>query len=254
MKTRLAKARQLLHARLVRRGVSLSAGAATALVATTPAEAAMPVTLLTATLAAATRFAAGSMPGAVSATATTLAEGVLKSMVAAKLKTLAALMLAAAVAVSGAGALAYQTLLADAPHAQTENEARASELKEEQPMLGKKHQARLDRCGDPLPPGAIARLGTLRFRGVRGCLAFAPYGKLLAAAGGSAGSKAILWDLATGREVRQFGDRATLTRLAFSPDGKRLACSDNSARAQVFDVDSGKEVFTVELRKRGLSP
>jgi RNA polymerase sigma factor (sigma-70 family) len=244
VKTRLAKARQLLHDRLVGRGVTLSVGAAVALVATTPVEAAVPAMQLTATITAASRFAAGLMPSTTSTAATVLAESVLKRMVAAKLKALTALVLAVA-AVSGTGVLAYQALLAEAPQAQTHNGASAAELKD-QPKLPEKNQARLDRYGDPLPQGAIARLGTLRFRGVRGCLAFAPNGKLLAAAGGSAGSQAILWDPATGRQVRQIGRQTTLTHLAFSPDGKRLACSDNSARAQVFDVDSGKELFTIE--------
>jgi WD40 repeat protein len=46
---------------------------------------------------------------------------------------------------------------------------------------------RADRHGDPLPPGAIARLGTLRFghRAVKWSVAFAPDGKTLLAGGAS---------------------------------------------------------------------
>src|SRR5262249_12334798 len=103
-----------------------------------------------------------------------------------------------------------------------------------------------DLHGDPLPPGAIARLGTLRFRGVRGNLAFAPDGKYLAAATEPAGAEITLFDAATGRALRRFATRATLTRLAFSPDGKRLVCSDNSSSSQVFDVATGKELSRLQ--------
>src|SRR2546427_1099331 len=57
-----------------------------------------------------------------------------------------------------------------------------------------------DRQGDPLPPGAIARLGTVRFRHHRAiyAIAFAPDGKTIASAG--LGSEVFLWETTTGKE------------------------------------------------------
>jgi WD40 repeat protein len=83
---------------------------------------------------------------------------------------------------------------------------------------------RLDRHGDPLPPGVVARLGTVRFRVADEvqALAFAPDGKTLAVA--SYGGLAV-FDTANGKRVGHF--KRTWSHpevlLAYSPDGKRLA-------------------------------
>src|SRR5262245_4998562 len=87
-----------------------------------------------------------------------------------------------------------------------------------------------DLHGDPLPPGAVLRLGTVRFRSadVVECVAVSPDGKTVAAgcrAADQVGSTdVILWDTATGRRVGQLtGHKRAVNDLAFSPDGRLLA-------------------------------
>lgn len=104
---------------------------------------------------------------------------------------------------------------------------------------------RVDRDGEPLPPGALARLGTLRYRGVRGALTFTPDGKLLAAGTGPSGARITFWDPSTGRPVRHLEAQATLSQLAFTPDGRRVVCFSYSSRTPVLDAVSGKELFIV---------
>src|SRR5262245_23408573 len=60
-----------------------------------------------------------------------------------------------------------------------------------------------DQYGDPLPPGALARLGSVRLRhgGAVQFITFLPGGKLLTA--GQEGT-ARLWDVATGKETHRF--------------------------------------------------
>src|SRR5438876_926575 len=60
-----------------------------------------------------------------------------------------------------------------------------------------------DLYGDPLPAGAVGRLGTVRWRQKDGtaCLAFSPDGKILAGGGTQAGI--YLWEVATGKQLKR---------------------------------------------------
>ncbi|MCI0455579.1 MAG: hypothetical protein L0Z62_01200 [Gemmataceae bacterium] len=61
-------------------------------------------------------------------------------------------------------------------------------------------RAQTDRFGDPLPPGTLARVGTVRFRpGDAARFALSADGKALATAGGDTSVR--LWDVNTGREL-----------------------------------------------------
>src|SRR5262249_51792092 len=157
---RLERGRARLHGRLMRRGLTL----ATALMAAEAARAsASQVRLGSPDLLArpALRFVRGQAEG----TAAALAAGALRGMGWRKTVILAG-MLTAAMAFAGASVLGVQVLAGKPPEKAEPNATPAAQPREE--------AARTDRHGNPLPPGAIARLGTLRFRGVRGSLAFSP--------------------------------------------------------------------------------
>src|SRR5262245_113637 len=106
---------------------------------------------------------------------------------------------------------------------------------------------RTDALGDPLPPGAVARLGTVRLRHHSGDhisdLAFSPDGKLLASCGGS-GPSVRLWDAATGTLTRvlQAPYYKRCSTLAFSADGAVVAAlaPDAGGRLNLWDTATGK--------------
>jgi WD40 repeat protein len=105
-----------------------------------------------------------------------------------------------------------------------------------------------DRYGDPLPPAAIARLGTTRLRHTRGWrledAAFSPDGKVLASLGGD--SRLRLWDTADGKELQstRLESLSLLSpAVAFSGDGKLLAVGGYyRGVVQVYEVATGKEI------------
>jgi WD40 repeat protein len=106
---------------------------------------------------------------------------------------------------------------------------------------GEKEPVRNDRYGDPLPKGAVMRLGTLRFcQPLPACLAFSPDGKVLASGGED--DRIRFWDPDTGKEVRTLeGHKRPVTCIAFSADGKWLASGSQDRDLRVWDVATGKE-------------
>ncbi len=103
--------------------------------------------------------------------------------------------------------------------------------------------ARTDRHGDSLPPGAVARLGTNRFRvPIPWCLAFSLDGKSLVS-GGEDGHLHV-WEAATGKETRRLtGHWSPVSCLALSPDGRWLATAAPPDRdVRLWDFATGNLV------------
>jgi RNA polymerase sigma factor (sigma-70 family) len=104
---RLARARDLLKRRLIRRGVTFPAAGLTALLGATAADAALTATLTATTASAAAGFVAGSVSAVTtSAAASHLAKGVIHTMFVAKMKAVALVCLTAGLVIAGAGVLA----------------------------------------------------------------------------------------------------------------------------------------------------
>jgi RNA polymerase sigma factor (sigma-70 family) len=106
VKTRLARARDLLRDRLAQRGLALSTAALAAALAPDSVTAAVPTSLAETTLKSALLSAAGQTNG-VSASVAGLLEGAAREMAATKLQTIAAVLLALTCFGAGAGLLAY---------------------------------------------------------------------------------------------------------------------------------------------------
>ncbi|HEY1861477.1 MAG TPA: RNA polymerase sigma factor, partial [Gemmataceae bacterium] len=114
VKTRLAKARELLGGWLRRRGVILSTAGLTASLFPPTSPAALPAGLLSATVKAAMLVSAGLIGAtAVSVRSLLLMEGAIQAMFWTKIKIATAVVVVAAVAGSGIGLFSYQTRGAD---------------------------------------------------------------------------------------------------------------------------------------------
>jgi RNA polymerase sigma factor (sigma-70 family) len=252
LRRRLDAARTLLRNRLARRGVG---SAALLLAAAWPAAAsAVPPTLLRAAVQAGLAFAAGGAAAAgLSAGALALVEE--GAPLAASVKLKLALAVVLVLGVVGAGA-AFSLRRPDRWLSQRQEAPALAGVADKHSPPEKKRSQRTDAQGDPLPPRALARLGTQRFRsdGWVSRVAVVPGTKQLL---GRGQRSVILWD-AEGREVRRFegpqwrqvngtGYSVQVESFAVSPDGKTLAAatSDGSkllCPILLFELATGKKL------------
>jgi len=245
--SRLAQARKLLQDRLTRRGISLSAVLTAGAVSGGTASAALPTTLLTSTAQAALQFASGQTTAiAGCASAATLANGVLKAMAWQKLKSVGAIILAAILLGTGTTIASHRAFDAKRtlkPETKTSRDAR-------EPGVAERKQSRLDLYGDPLPKGAIARLGTTKFKPGWIIYRAAVSGnrKWLATAGQQVDAQ--IWDMETGNLVRRLLPTPSDPNeaVAVSPNGALVAIA-GQMKVWVFEIATGRKTQEFECRQ-----
>jgi RNA polymerase sigma factor (sigma-70 family) len=184
--SRLARARAMLAKRLAQRGVVLSGAVLAGEESLGIASGSVPAPLIATTSKAAMLYAAGqAATGIVSTKVAGLAAAVLQGMVLTKVKTVT-LAIVIGLATLGGGLLTYPGPVATPAAAQDARPDKAPKPLERRELQDNQGLAadgpRTDLHGDPLPAGAIMRLGTTRWRpgGMIKNLAFSPDGKRLA--------------------------------------------------------------------------
>jgi RNA polymerase sigma factor (sigma-70 family) len=244
----LSRAREQLGRRLARRGVTLTTVLAGLAVS---AESAAPAALIEKTFRAALAFAAGqSILGGVSPPLASLVREATRSLVVTKLRVLA-VVLTAAVAAGGVAGFVGQK-----PESKQEASAEPAARRAEQPKSETAPRERTDHFGDPLPPSALARIGTVRWwcGYTHGPLVFAPDGKHLVLRD-NRGVVPIL-DTATGaalHRIESINDKGW-SCFALAPNGQTVATAGAGRSViQLWDARTGKEFRQIDGDKLGAS-
>jgi RNA polymerase sigma factor (sigma-70 family) len=255
--TRLARARKLLQARLLRRGIDLTLVLAGLSVAYRAAPAAGMIQLAVDVLQGAELLQAGkTASGVLSSRAVDIAYTVAKAMFLAKLKFHAVLVMAISLLAAPMGMGAWRLASLGTSDYANHDAAIFHLVPQKQPIPATDNQAAVDGFGDALPDGAVSRLGTVRWRhgGQCGFVALLPDGKQVLTAGGD--NAFHLWEYPSGKEIRRFGvgtrdvpdlpDRGHMQFLrgyflpaAMTADGKTVAGDLDGSGIRLYEVATG---------------
>jgi RNA polymerase sigma factor (sigma-70 family) len=229
----LARARDLLRTRLIRRGVAPAV--VMALSPQRPASATVAPALVAATV--------GAVPSRMTTdTVTVLAGSMVRGLAWAQGRRALAVLLAVVLGVGTAGVLGSYLRVSPLQA----GPARPAVILAVPPAPKPAASHGVDRYGDPLPDGAISRLGTLRFYhgGHLTGVSFTRDGRSLVSFG--ADGLARIWDSSTGKEKLGIDlekmPGARLFTLSF--DGTLLASIEWNldATLRLWDVGTGREL------------
>jgi RNA polymerase sigma factor (sigma-70 family) len=235
VKGRLQRGRERLRRRLQSRGLHGAAALGVTALADQTLTASVPTALTEATLL--TVKSASLKVGQTALVA--LLRGLVGPLAQAKSRMLAVGLLLASVVTGGVLSLPGTTLDPAFPAAAKPADIPAP-------------AARVNAHGDPLPDGAVARLGSTRFNHGQGLreIFFPPDGKTII----SEGNGLIrVWDPASGKELRHFSTAKPSRSddaIALAPDGRTLTFlnQENPWDAlRAWDLAEGKEVRMVQL-------
>ena len=108
-------------------------------------------------------------------------------------------------------------------------------------------EPKLDNYGDPLPRGAVQRLGTIRFQAVGG-FDWMPDGKSLVAV---CDGRIWFWDIADGRPLKSLpapNQTDFHYSVGLSKDGLKLVCASQNGDLSIHDLKGAREI--TRSRKR----
>jgi WD40 repeat protein len=197
----------------------------------------------------------------------------IQTMFMTRLKIAAAVILSVGILGAGSGLLLHQAVKAQATASTTDQFLAAAPG---QPAAVANQPVRKDAHGDPLPPGALLRLGSLHFRHA-GPITYVAFPDKKSVITASQDGTIRLWDLDSGKEIRRYGKADGGARgaadprqealqalvaaqrqlrggyypqgtgsLALSPDGKTLAVPVNANTVQLYEVSTGKDIRQIK--------
>ena len=219
---RLARGRELLRGRLTRRGLTLSTGALTTLLAR-EAVAAVPASLTAAAVKVVFLVGAGqTAAGAASLKAVQMADGLIRSLLLVKVKVAAAVVLALIAVASGAAVLLHAHFSPP-------------------PAVGADEQKPGDRASVVHPPRAVRILSS---QDPVFAVAFSPDDRMVAS--GDGGRTIRFWQTRTGQPLGSFpAHQAEISAVAFSPDGQTLASASYDRLVHLWSVATGQRLRTL---------